>query len=137
MNQDLIFQRAFHVERVKRGRKLLQTGVASSPAGPIPRITRLMALAIQFDQLLREGRVASQAELARLGHVSRARLTQIMNLVLLAPDIQEALLFLPLADARPVWLAQLQPIAALHDWRRQRELWASLLAGSEATVSNV
>jgi hypothetical protein len=88
-----------------------------------------MALAIHFDRLLREGRVASQAELARLGHVSRARLTQIMNLILLAPDIQEALLFLPLADVRSVWLAQLQPIAAIHDWRRQRELWTSLLSG--------
>lgn len=35
------------------------------------------------------------AELARLGHVTRARLTQIMKLLNLAPDIQEAILFLP------------------------------------------
>jgi len=36
--------------------------------------------------------------LARLAHVSRARITQIMNLLLLAPDIQEAILFLPRTD---------------------------------------
>lgn len=130
MSEDLVFQRKFHIERVKRGRKLFQHGDAPGPVAPVPRITRLMALAIQFDLLLREGRVASQAELARLGHVTRARLTQIMNLVLLAPDIQEALLFLPVADSRPVWLAQLQPIAAVHDWRRQRELWSDLLAAT-------
>ncbi len=48
-----------------------------------------MALAIYFDQLISEGVVADQAEIARLGHVSRARVTQIMNLLSLAPDIQE------------------------------------------------
>ena len=31
------------------------------------------------------------ADLARLGHVTRARITQIMNLLMLAPDIQEAI----------------------------------------------
>jgi hypothetical protein len=39
------------------------------------------------------------ADLARLGHVSRARITQIMNLRLLAPDLQEDLLFMPRTDA--------------------------------------
>src|SRR3712207_3152134 len=34
-------------------------------------------------------------KVARLGHVTRARVTQIMNLLNLAPDIQEAILFLP------------------------------------------
>ena len=54
-----------------------------------------MALAIRFDQLLQDGHVADKAEPARLGHVTRARLTQIMNLLCLAPDIKEAILFLP------------------------------------------
>jgi hypothetical protein len=54
-----------------------------------------MAPAIRFDGLLRQGVVADQADLARLGHVSRARVTQIMNLLQLAPDIQEQVLFLP------------------------------------------
>ncbi len=54
-----------------------------------------MALAIRFERLIQAGEVADYAELARLGHVTRARITQIMNLRLLAPDIQERLLFLP------------------------------------------
>lgn len=60
--------------------------------GRIPRISRYMALAIHFEDLIRRGIVADYAELARLGHVTRARVTQIMNLRLLAPEIQEYLL---------------------------------------------
>jgi hypothetical protein len=57
--------------------------------GGVPRVARLMALALRFENLIREGRVADYSELARLGHVSRARQSQIMNLLLLAPDNPE------------------------------------------------
>lgn len=58
----------------------------------IPRITRLMALAIKFQDMVDRGEVRDYADLARLGYVTRARLTQIMNLLNLAPDIQHSLL---------------------------------------------
>jgi hypothetical protein len=85
-----------------------------------------MALALRFDDLLRAGEIASYAELARLGHVTRARVCQILNLVYLAPDLQEALLFLPRTQRGrdPIILADLQPIAARLDWRKQRRRWA-------------
>jgi hypothetical protein len=84
-----------------------------------------MALAIRFQQLLRQGVVADYAALAHLGHVSRARVTQIMNLLCLAPDLQEALLFLPRIERGrdPIILRDLQRIAAVLDWRAQRRLW--------------
>jgi hypothetical protein len=87
-----------------------------------------MALAIRFDGLVRSGAVADYAELAELGHVSRARISQIMNLVLLAPDIQEQLLFLPRTrNGRDLLrLALLQPIALSPDWGRQRRMWKEL-----------
>jgi hypothetical protein len=47
-----------------------------------------MALALCFEQLVRDDGINDYAALARLGHVSRARISQIMNLALLAPDIQ-------------------------------------------------
>ena len=53
-----------------------------------------MALAIHFDGLIRQGVVCDYADLARLGGVSRARITQIMNLLNLPPWKQEELLFL-------------------------------------------
>src|SRR5674476_1244749 len=62
----------------------------------IPRIARLLALAIRLEGLLREEPIRDYAELARLGGVTRARMTQIMKLLDLAPDIQEQILFLPL-----------------------------------------
>jgi hypothetical protein len=52
---------------------------------PVPRISRLMALAIHFDGLIRDGMVRNFADFARLGGVSRARITQIMNLLNLPP----------------------------------------------------
>jgi hypothetical protein len=54
-----------------------------------------MALAIRFEGLLRKRTIRDLAELARLGGVTRARMTQIMQLLDLAPDIQEQILFLP------------------------------------------
>lgn len=60
------------------------------PAAPrIPRITRLMALAIKFEAMIARGEVRDYADLARLGYVTRARLTQIMNLALLAPGLRK------------------------------------------------
>ena len=66
---------------------------AQTPDPPrTPRITRLMALAIKFQNMVDRGEVRDYADLARLGYVSRARLTQIMNLLLLDPTIQERIL---------------------------------------------
>ncbi len=94
-------------------------------SGRIPRIARLMALAIHFDRLLREGKVRDQSELARLAHVTQPRMTQIMNLRNLTPDIQEELLLLtPVGRGRdPVTERDLRPVAAEIDWPRQRSAW--------------
>jgi hypothetical protein len=80
--------------------------------------------------------VASYSALASLGQVTRARICQIMNLLQLAPDIQEALLFLPRTERGrdPIILADLQPIAATFDWVKQRRLWRQLLPGEAPTV---
>ena len=73
--------------------RVASTGPEPSAPDPVPRIARLMALAIHFDRLIREGVVENYAELARLGGVSRARITQIMDLLNLPAAEQEALLF--------------------------------------------
>jgi hypothetical protein len=107
----------------KRGRTKESPKTAAK--GRIPRVARLMALAIRFDQMIRDGAVADQAELARLGHVTRARLTQIMNLLALAPEIQEHLLLLPPAKSGRVLVTerQLRPIGATVCWAKQRRMW--------------
>ncbi len=93
--------------------------------GNVPRVSRLMALAIRFDGLVRPGGIRDYADLARLGYVSRARITQIMNLLNLAPDIQENILFLPKTTKGrdPIREKDLRPVAAIPYWHRQRKLW--------------
>ena len=98
----------------------------------VPRIARLMALAIRMQSLIRAGGIIDYSQLAQLGHVSRARITQIMNLLLLAPDIQEQILFLLPGSGRrdPVRLAQLQAMARMPDWSQQRRLWSTFFSGT-------
>ncbi len=104
-------------------------GEPEGVARRVPRISRLMALALKFERLIAEARVASYAELARAGQVSRARLSQILNLLNLAPGIQESLLFLPeiVAGKERVTEKRLRNIAQVVDWERQRALWRSLM----------
>ena len=114
-------------------RKVMQDSPPPEPSpvpdGRIPRISRLMALAIRFNRLIKEGEITDQADLARLGNVSRARVTQIMNLLQLAPEMQEAILFLPrTAKGRdPIREHHIRPIAAQLDWREQRQMWKEVL----------
>ena len=117
--------------RPNRSRAMIvEDGPPAAPVAPgrVPRVSRLMALAIRFDRLIREAKVADQSELARLAHVTQPRMTQIMNLNHLAPDIQEELLFLsPVTRGRnPIHERMLRPIAAEADWGHQRAKWMQL-----------
>ena len=87
-----------------------------------------MAAAIRFGGLLRDGTISDQSELARLAKVTQPRMTQILNLLHLAPDIQEELLFLEseAAGKERIHEKLLRPIAAEIDWGKQREMWAGL-----------
>ena len=116
--------------RGRGSRKRDPSDRGTTEAGRVPRVSRLMALAMRFDELIRSGEVTSYADLARLGHVTRARLSQITGLLCLAPDLQEKILFLPrtLKGRDPIQLQHLLPIAALADWRKQRIRWKALRA---------
>jgi hypothetical protein len=100
---------------------------ASVPQCPAPRIARLLALAHKLDAIVRSGEITDYAQLARLGHISPARLTQIMVLLHLAPTIQEYVLFLSNADARFITELGLRKIAREPHWDRQRELFERFL----------
>ena len=91
---------------------------------PVPRITRLMALAIKFQEMVDRGDVRDYADLARLGRVSRARITQIMNLLNLAPAIQEELLFHN-GPAKVASERQIRCLTAEFFWEKQLQGWTS------------
>jgi hypothetical protein len=122
--------RGRHVAAPRRGRATggpAPAEPAEGDVGRVPRISVLMALAIRFDGLLRDGTVPNLTELARLAHVTQPRMTQIMNLLHLAPDIQEALLFLPPVRGREESVSErdLRKVAAERCWIRQRSTWRS------------
>ena len=122
-------KRKFHFQTSRRSKKTIQPGEKPQRKKfRTPRVTKLMALAISFDQMLRSGQVDDMAALAHLGQVSRARLTQIMNLLLLAPDIQEAILNLPqTANGRDcITIRKMQAIALKPDWQVQQEMWSKI-----------
>jgi len=132
-NEDRTISRAVHFTTVQRGKGKLRPGPKPKAPevnpGRLPRVTRLMALAIKFEQLLKDGSVKDYADLARLGGVSRARITQIMNLRLLAPRIQEQLLFCERVHSAKddIQLRDLQTLALEADWGRQLGLDTSAI----------
>ena len=89
-----------------------------------------MALAIKFENLLGEVEGLSYADFARLGGVSRSHITHILNLLYLAPDLQERLLFLEPSPRGPdrIYEADLRRVSQLYEWREQRRVFEAILA---------
>lgn len=143
MNHSLTINRQFHVATKRCGTKQIQSGAKPIiPAGRVPRISRLLALAHHCFQLVKTGAIINQSELAHFGQISTTRMTQIMWLDNLAPDIQEEILFLPRTTQGrdPIKEADLRPIAKTLDWNKQRHMWKLLCQKAiglleDATVS--
>lgn len=104
-----------------------------APAAPVVeerkrplRVARMLAIAHEIVRLVDEGAFEDLADAARTLGFTRARVTQLVDLTLLAPDIQEALLLAEVPPGRdPVTERGLRAVAARGAWRGQRELFAS------------
>jgi hypothetical protein len=90
-----------------------------------PRVARMLALAHTMSALLRDGTVRDQRELAELMGLTRARVTQLVDLTLLAPDIQEQLLD-GASSCEPITEHALRRVVRALRWEDQRRIWASL-----------
>lgn len=131
MSKPLTINRSFHVQTRRNGSKSLANGKApTKPQGRVPRITRLLALAHRCRELVRDGVIINQSELAHYGQISTTRMSQIMWLDNLAPDIQEQILALPrTVQGRDAILErEVRPIAKTHDWAEQRKMWTRLMS---------
>jgi hypothetical protein len=131
MSDEIQVVAAFHKKRVCKHIAMVEGQTPTAPEHPkgrLPRFTRYMALAIYYEVLILQRHIHDYEEIATLGHVTRARVTQIVNLMLLAPFIQEQLLNLSRLESRRVeWsLRDFQSIAFEQDWRKQRERWNSI-----------
>ena len=111
------------VRRLVRPRPFTSKPAVDEPQGRPHRIARVVALAHRLDELVRSGAVRDYGELARLGHVSPARICQFLTLLHLAPAIQEYLLFLTTGERMPITEPSLRKIAREPRWDRQRDLF--------------
>ena len=132
----------FHFQRRGKNKVLVEGKEPPKPVRPkgrLPRITRYMALAIYYEGLIREGHIHDYAEIATLGHVTRARVTQIMNLRLLSPDLQEQLLNGPRIEQGrdTICLRMFQTIALEPSWKNQREQWKQINGAEQFASSSV
>jgi len=102
--------------------------ISARRAGRVPRVSKLMALAIRYDQLLRDGTVQNQTELAHLAQVTQPRMTQIMNLLHLSPAIQEELLMLPAQERGRDRITErdLRPLTREDSWDVQLYSWNNM-----------
>jgi hypothetical protein len=131
MSDEIQVGATFHKKRVGKHIAMVEGPPPTAPERPkgrLPRITRYMALAIYYEDLIRQGHVRDYAEIALLGHVTRARVTQIMNLRLLAPKIQEQILaMLHITKGRKsINLDEIQSIALEFSWNIQQEHFRKL-----------
>jgi hypothetical protein len=114
------------VRQINRApKKIAPTADPAAKRGRLPRITQVLAMALQFQEMIDRGEVHRHADLARLGCVSRERISQMMVLTWLAPDIQEAILRLPqmLGGRFPISEGTLRKMARLPLWEDQRVRW--------------
>src|ERR1035441_2843247 len=98
---------------------------SAAKRGRLPRITQVLAMALQFQEMIDRGEIRRHADLARLGCVSRERISQMMVLTWLAPDIQEAILRLPQMPGGRFLFSEgaLRKTARLPLWEDQRARW--------------
>jgi hypothetical protein len=128
------------VNHTRRARSMEERlGPPEPPQGPkpgprIPRITRLMALAIKLQEMIDRGEIQDYVDIARLGYITRARASQIMNLTLLAPDIQESILcnFEEIETVGLLPEHDLRHIAKEVNWAAQRKRFYMQLAEAAA-----
>ncbi len=128
------------VNHTRRARSMEERlGPPEPPQGPkpgprIPRITRLMALAVKLQEMIDRGEIQDYVDIARLGYITRARASQIMNLTLLAPDIQESILcnFEEIETLAVLTEHDVRHISKEVNWAAQRKRFYKQLAEAAA-----
>ena len=120
-----------------RARRRHSVALKKGPRPPPPKtvrrpakIARLLAEAHQIQRDIDAGEIEDQARAAERLSVTRARVTQLMKLLSLAPDIQEQLLFMEAVDGlEPMTERRLRPVTAHASWAGQRGVWKGIRKG--------
>jgi hypothetical protein len=107
-------------DRVKRAAPLHRGNPKPSKVAKTPRVVELLRKAIEWQVLLESGEIVNQADIARQEGITRARVTQVMGMLRLAPEIRGKILSTPNAVRRPLVTERvLRPIATITDYHDQ------------------
>jgi hypothetical protein len=110
------------LHRIRHGRQKRFVAILSQ--GPMHRPARVavtLALAHKIRQGILSGEIQNQADAARKLGLTRARLSQILEMTNLAPDLQEEILFLEAIDDRePLSERALRGVVRVTTWAEQR-----------------
>ena len=117
-----------------RGRKGAEVVFSQEPPPPPPetvrrpaRVARMLALAHRLQRSIDSGEIHDRAAVARQYGLTRARVTQLLNLTLLAPDIQEQVLALEAVDGlEPTSERALRGVSREMAWGEQRRRWTEI-----------
>ena len=106
-----------------------------APAEPTrqpAQVALMLALAHHLQRAVEGGAVANQAALAKAYGLTRARLTQVLDLLLLAPDLQARVLALEAVDGRqPLAERRLRRLVLCESWAEQRTQWSAIVGDSD------
>jgi len=120
--------------RSRRGKGVGLSATAPEPAPPPrrpARVAHMLALALQIEKMIERGELRDRAHAAANLGFSRARVTQLLALTLLAPDIQEEILFLEVEDGvEQITERALRDVVSVDDWAEQRLRWSTLRRGA-------
>ncbi|ACY13375.1 hypothetical protein [Haliangium ochraceum] len=106
-----------------------------APSAPLPtrrpaRVAQMLAFAHRVEAEVTRGDFESRSAAARHYGMTTGRITQLLSLLWLAPDVQEDVLFLEAIDGRePVSGQALEKIARIADWSEQRRGWRGMTRG--------
>ena len=109
--------------------------LAETPPPPKPepvrrpaKVAQQLALAHHLQAAIDRGAIADRADVARKLGLTRARVTQLLDLLLLAPDLQAAVLAMETVDGtEPMAERTLRAVAHAGTWAEQRAAWAASL----------
>lgn len=127
------------LHRVRRGKRTaFQSKAPPQPAPPAPaRVAVLLVLAHTIERLIEQGEVRDQAEFARRLGITRARVSQILDLTLLAPSVQEAVLAMETIEGRePIGEHALREIYLYGAWPAQQLAWDTARAEERTHVAS-
>ena len=116
------------LHRIRQGKKKRFASAPTPSPGRRPsRIAVTLAFAQQIARAIARREMMDQAEAARRYGLTRARLSQILDLTHLAPDLQEEILFLEAVGVhQPLGDRSLRPVLRHQLWADQRAAYRRL-----------